>query len=122
MYVSTITSNTINTSRKFIGTKERGNGLGVGHLPCTPSAVMTTVRNHCIGLPHALRVPMLRGCSSSPRQKPPPFAPRSTRAIGRHVERFPHYAVAAPFNAPAAKPPSPQEDQRLLNQLGIRYN
>ena len=30
MYVSTITSNTISTSRKFIGTKGRGNGLGVG--------------------------------------------------------------------------------------------
>ena len=29
---------------------------------------------------------------------------------------------APPPPPPAAKPPSPQEGQRLLNQLGIRYN
>jgi hypothetical protein len=29
---------------------------------------------------------------------------------------------APPAPSPAAKPPSPQEGQRLLNQLGIRYN
>ena len=46
MYVSTITSNTISTSSKFIGTKGTGNGFGVANLPRTRSAVMTTVRNH----------------------------------------------------------------------------
>jgi hypothetical protein len=54
-------------------------------------------------------------------RRPPPYGYQQRQFHQPQQQATPRPAPPPPPPA-AAKPPSPQEGQRLLNQLGIRYN
>ena len=54
-------------------------------------------------------------------RRPPPYVYQQ-RQFHQQPQQQATPRPAPPPPPPAAKPPSPQEGQRLLNQLGIRYN
>jgi hypothetical protein len=51
-------------------------------------------------------------------RRPPPYVYQQRQFHQQPQQQ----ATPRPAPPPTAKPPSPQEGQRLLNQLGIRYN
>jgi hypothetical protein len=53
---------------------------------------------------------------------PPPYLYQQRQFHQQPQQKQATPRPAPPPPPPAAKPPSPQEGQRLLNQLGIRYN
>lgn len=55
-------------------------------------------------------------------RRPPPYVYQQRQFHQHPQQQQATPRPAPPSPPPAAKPPSPQEGQRLLNQLGIRYH